>query len=65
MFRRTTGRRWRRRDIRGVPYEPAEPEATQALNRAPLGTPVCPECGGSRPDDEQVKAGRPCELCEG
>lgn len=64
MFRRTTGRRWRRRDIRGIPYEAVEPEAGESAARAPLGTPVCPECGRPRPDDERVAGGMPCELCE-
>lgn len=64
MYRRTTGRRWRRRDIRGIPYEPAEPEVSKASERAPLGAPVCPECGRARPDDERVAAGMPCESCE-
>lgn len=64
MFRRTTGRRWRSRDIRGVPYEPVDHEAQDASARTPPpGTPVCPECGQPRPDDAQVKAGMSCEVC--
>ena len=66
MFRRTTGRRWRSRDIRGIPYEPVEQEALGSSMRThPPGTPVCSECGQPCPDDAQVTAGMRCESCGG
>lgn len=66
MFRRTTGRRWRHRDMRGFPYEPAEADQRELMPKAySPGVLVCPECDQPRPDDEQVKAGMPCESCEG
>lgn len=66
MYRRTTGRRWRRRDLRGIPYEPLDEELSEAAS-TPLGpsTPVCPECGQPKPDDERVLSGLRCEFCDG
>jgi hypothetical protein len=65
MFRRTTGRRWRTKDLRGIPYEPVEPaEQTPAERAHSAAVPVCPECGQPRPDDERVAAGLRCENCE-
>ncbi len=68
MYRRTSGRRWRRRDVRGVPYEPAEPvqpppgEAGASLAEEARET--CAVCGEPRPGDEQVLAGLPCQYCQ-
>lgn len=66
MYRRTTGRRWRRRDLRGILYEPLDQEVfEQTPRQVSPTTPVCPECGHPRPEDERVKAGLRCEFCEG
>jgi hypothetical protein len=67
MYRRTTGRRWRRRDLRGVPYEQGEAESSDSGEVARTFTEaaaVCPECGEPRPNDERVAAGLPCRYCE-
>lgn len=66
MYRRSAGRRWRQRDLRGIPYEPPEPD--QPLPGESAGKPraafVCPECGEARPADERVAIGMPCRFCE-
>lgn len=65
MYRRTTGRRWRTKDLRGIPYELVETtDQTPAERANPAAVPVCPECGQARPDDERVAAGLRCEACE-
>ena len=66
MFRRSSGRRWRQRDLRGIPYEPPEPDQTLPGESAgkPLAATTCPACGESRPGDERVSAGLPCRYCE-
>jgi hypothetical protein len=65
MYRRTTGRRWRTKDLRGIPYEPTDPVDQSPGERAnPAAVPVCPECGQPRPDDERVAAGLRCGDCE-
>ena len=66
MYRRSTGRRWRQRDLRGIPYE--QPEPDQPLPGEGAGKPIaaaaCPVCGEARPGDERVEAGLPCRFCE-
>lgn len=66
MYRRTSGRRWRQRDLRGTPYEAPEPD--QPLPGEASGKPLaalrCLQCGESRPGDERVAAGLPCRSCE-
>ncbi len=67
MYRRTTGRRWRSRDLRGVPYEPTEVDSSEPVEAAMTlseAAAVCPECGEPRPNDERVAAGLPCRHCE-
>lgn len=66
MYRRTTGRRWRQRDLRGIPYEPVEPEEPLPgeASGKPMAAISCPECGELRPGDERVAAGMPCRFCE-
>lgn len=65
MYRRTTGRHWRSKDLRGIPYELVDAPDTGAAERAhPAAVPACPECGQPRPDDERVATGLRCEFCE-
>lgn len=66
MYRRTNGRRWRNRDLRGLPYEPVEPEQPLPGEAAgkPLAAATCPVCGEARPGDEGVAAGQACKFCE-
>lgn len=67
MYRRTTGRRWRRRGLRGFPYEPADgdqPASDGATRTFSEAAAVCPECGEPRPEDERVTAGLKCRYCE-
>ena len=65
MYRRTTGRHWRNKDLRGIPYEAVDPAGTSPAERAnPAAVPVCPECGEVRVDDGQVASGLRCADCE-
>lgn len=66
MYRRTTGRRWRNKDLRGIPYEQVDPPlVTPAAQAHPAAVPVCPECGEPAPEDSQVAGGLPCQNCAG
>jgi hypothetical protein len=66
MYRRSSGRRWRQRDLRGIPYEPQDVDQPLPKESAgkPLAATACPECGESRPGDERVAAGLSCRFCE-
>jgi hypothetical protein len=64
MYRRTSGRRWRAKDLRGIPYEAVEPMAPSPAAQAhPAAVPVCLECGQPREDDPQVADGLACQDC--